>query len=91
MTLGKDLEKHLLVKSVLVNDYGNGLTIFGGLFWCVGSLESYEAGIKELVEILPNTKMLGETFNWRIDKREVTKEWLGTSMWLHNNKMKLLS
>lgn len=32
MTLGKDLEKHLLVKSVLVNDYGNGLTIFGGLF-----------------------------------------------------------
>lgn len=91
MTLGKDLEKHLLVKSVLVNDYGNGLTIFGGLFWCVGSLESYEAGIKELVEILPNTKMLGETFNWRIDKREVTKEWLGSGMWLHNNKMKLLS
>lgn len=32
MTLGKDLEKKLLVKSVLVNDYGNGLTIFGGLF-----------------------------------------------------------
>jgi hypothetical protein len=46
MTLGKDLEKKLLVKSVLVNDYGNGLTIFGGLFWCVGSLESYEAGIR---------------------------------------------
>jgi len=67
MTLGKDLEKHLLVKSVLVNDYGNGLTNFGGL-------ESYEASIEELVEILPNTKMLGETFNWRIAKSEVTKE-----------------
>jgi hypothetical protein len=74
MTLGKDLEKHLLVKSILVNDYGNGLNFFGGLFWCVGSLESYEASIKELVEILPNTKMLGETFNWRIAKREVTKD-----------------